>query len=140
MYWRIAMFPKLHRQMAFFCTLVTGGIFLLLSLICFSFAQNSIRQNGYASFLKEQATLLSNLQSQNVISHQWLNQMQEDHHLSIHLYDNGRPLHYQLLQGQTGAGSPQEALVDLALTTARDTRDLDIFQSSSSLFALHDFL
>lgn len=132
------MFPKLHRQMAFFCTLVTGGIFLLLSLVCFSFAQNSIRQNGYASFLKEQATLLSNLQSQDVISHQWLNQMQEDHHLSIHLYDNGRPLHYQLLQQQSGYGKRQETLVSLALATAKNTRGLDIFQASSSLLTLHE--
>ena len=99
------MFPKLRRQMTVFCTLVTESIFLALSLTCLFFAQNSIRQNSNASFLQELGTLLTNLQGQDVISHQWLNQLQEDHHLAIYLYDNGRPLYYQNLRQQTAERS-----------------------------------
>ena len=126
------MFSKLHRQMACFCTLITGSIFVALSLLCFFFAQSFIRQNGYASFLKEQSTLTANLQNQNIISHQWLNQMQQDHHLSIYLYDNGTPLYYQQLQ-RASSNQEHAELVSLAIDTAKSAHGLDIFRRFSSL-------
>lgn len=131
------MFSKLHRQMACFCTLITGSIFVALSLLCFFFAQSFIRQNGYASFLKEQSTLTANLQNQNIISHQWLNQMQQDHHLSIYLYDNGTPLYYQQLQ-RASSNQEHAELVSLAIDTAKSAHGLDIFRRFSSLSALHE--
>lgn len=133
----VVMFSKLHRQMACFCTLITASIFVALSLLCLFFAQNFIRQNGYASFLKEQSTLTANLQNQNIISHQWLNQMQQDHHLSIYLYDNGTPIYYQQLQ-HAFQNEEQSALVSLAIDTAQSAYGLDIFRRSSSLSALHE--
>lgn len=131
------MFRKLHRQLALFSTLVTGTIFSVLCLICLLFAQNSIRQNNYASFLKEQSTLVANLQSEQAISHQWLNQMQEDHHLTIYLYDNGAPLYYQVLR-QSHPGGPEDSLAASARQIARDTYGLDIFQNSSTLLIRHE--
>ncbi|MCI8281443.1 MAG: HAMP domain-containing histidine kinase [Lachnospiraceae bacterium] len=131
------MFRKLHRQLALFSTLVTGTIFSVLCLICLLFAQNSIRQNNYTSFLKEQSTLTANLQSEQAISHQWLNQMQENHHLIIYLYDNGSPLYYQFLH-QAGSAGPEDSLAESARRIARDTYGLDIFQNSSGLSVRHE--
>lgn len=131
------MFCKLHRQLALFATLVTGSIFSILCLICLLFAQSSIRQNNYASFLKEQSTLTANLQSEQAISHQWLNQMQEDHHLIIYLYDNGKPLCYQLLR-QSAPDSVEDGLAETARRIARDTYGLDIFQNSPGLSVRHE--
>ena len=77
------MLRKLHLQMTIFCTLITGAILLALSLLCLFAARNSVQENNYASFSKELAVLLANLQSQPYLSHQWLGQMQEEHHLKI---------------------------------------------------------
>lgn len=131
------MFSKLHRKMALFCTFFTGIILAALSLACFFFAQNSICQNNYASFLKELSTLMANLQKENSISHQWLNQLQENHHLMLFLYDNGNPLFYQQLQADSNIRS-NEHLPDLAIETARTRYGLDLFKSPASLVPQHE--
>lgn len=89
------MFRKLHLQLTFFCTLVTGLIFLTLTFICFSFAEKSLKETSYASFLSQQNSALIHLQEQEFISHQWLNQLLEKGQLTLYLYDNGTPLFYQ---------------------------------------------
>lgn len=131
------MFPKLHRHLAAFCTLITGIILAALSLACFFFAQNSIRQNNYASFLKELNTLMANLQRENIISHQWLNQVQSTHHLSLFLYDNGSPLFYQQLQLDKNIYSVS-GLPDRVIETAKNRYQLDILKSPASLSPRHE--
>lgn len=131
------MFLKLHRRMAVFCTLITGIILAALSFACLFFAQNSIRQNSYASFLKELSTLLTNLQGEATISHQWLNQIQETHHLTLCLYDNGAPLFYQQLQEEQNIDSLTE-LPALAIEAARSRFGLDILKAPASLVPRHE--
>ena len=38
------MFQKLHRQLTFFCAVITGAILVALSLVCLLFAQKAITQ------------------------------------------------------------------------------------------------
>lgn len=92
------MFKKLHRQLTFFCSAITGAILLALSLVCLLFAQKAITQTGYTSFQKELVSVIASLQSQEYISHQWLKQMQDQHHFTIYLYDNQDPIYYDRLQ------------------------------------------
>ena len=92
------MFQKLHRQLTFFCTVITGAILLALSVVCLLFARKAIVQTGYTAFQKELVSVIASLQSQNYISHQWLKQMQEQHHFTIYLYDNQESLYYDRLQ------------------------------------------
>lgn len=89
------MFQKLHLQMTLFCTTVTSCIFLLMTFICLLFAQNSLKENDYHSFLAQLNSVLSHLQEQNSISHQWLNKLQGNGQLKLFLYDNKKPLSYQ---------------------------------------------
>lgn len=131
------MFPKLHRRMTAFCTLVTGIILTSLSFACLFYAGNSIRQNSYASFLKELNTLLSNLQMEDTISHQWLSQIQETHHLMLCLYDNGAPLFYQQLKEEESPGSLKE-LSALATDTARSLYGLDTSKAPASPLPRHE--
>lgn len=131
------MFPKLHWRMTAFCTLVTGIILTALSFACLFYAGNSIRQNSYASFLKELNTLLSNLQREDTISHQWLSQIQETHHLMLCLYDNGAPLFYQQLKAEETSDSLKE-LTTFATGTARSRFGLDISKSPASLLPQHE--
>lgn len=92
------MFQKLHRQLTFFCTVITGAILLALSVVCLLFARKAIVQTGYTAFQKELVSVIASLQSQDYISHQWLKQMQEQHHFTIYLYDNQESLYYDRLQ------------------------------------------
>lgn len=128
------MLRKLHLQMAAFCTLFTGGILLALSLLCLLAASRSVRENCYASFSKELSILLANLQAQTWLSHQWLGQMQEEHHLKIYLYNNGEPLYYEALHPDDA----DSTLPRQALELARDSWGLDIFQDASGQRILHE--
>ena len=94
------MFKKLHRQLTFFCSVVTGAILVALSLVCLLLAKKAIMQTGYTAFQKELVSVITSLQSQNYISHQWLKQMQQQHHFAIYLYDNGEPIYYDRLQSR----------------------------------------
>ena len=63
-----------------------------------AFARKAIVQTGYTAFQKELVSVIASLQSQDYISHQWLKQMQEQHHFTIYLYDNQESLYYDRLQ------------------------------------------
>ncbi len=128
------MLRKLHLQMTIFCTLITGAILLALSLLCLFAARNSVQENNYASFSKELAVLLANLQSQPYLSHQWLGQMQEEHHLKIYLYNNGEPLFYETFHDEEESSVlPRQVLDD-----ARLRLELDIFQNTGGQRILHE--
>ena len=123
------MFHKLHRQMTFFCSAVTGAILLCLSMVSLIFAGRAITQSGYTTFQKELGSVLTNLQSQKYISHQWLKQMQDQHHFTIFLYDNGEPLYFERLQTKE-----QKALRDTVIKQLGK----DALLPSSGLYAQHE--
>lgn len=123
------MFHKLHRQMTFFCSAVTGAILIGLGAACLLFAGKAITQTGYSAFEKELGSVLTNLQSQRYISHQWLKQMQDQHHFTIFLYDNGEPVYFERLQTEK-----QKALRDTVLAHTGQ----DILTPSDGLFAHHE--
>ncbi len=123
------MFQKLHRQMTFFCSAITGAILIGLSTACLLFAGKAITQTGYSAFQKELVSVLTNIQSQEYISHQWLKQMQSQNHFTIFLYDNGEPLYYERLQKDA-----PDSLRDAVLAET----DLDIFNSREGLSTCHE--
>lgn len=55
------MFQKLHRQLTFFCTVITGAILLALSVVCLLFARKAIVQTGYTAFQKELVSVIASL-------------------------------------------------------------------------------
>lgn len=129
------MIRKLHLQMTLFCTLITGAILLGLSLLCLLAAEKSVRNNCYASFSKELSVLLTSLQSQPYLSHQWLGQMQEEHHLKLYFYNNGESLFYEALhEDKKESGDLPRQVLD----TARSDLGLDIFQNNSGQRILHE--
>lgn len=123
------MFQKLHRQMTFFCAAITGAILIGLSSVCLLFARRAIVQTGYTAFQKELGSVLTNLQSQSYISHQWLGQMQDRHHFTIFLYDNGEPIYFERLQTED-----RKALRDAVLQQMGQ----DVLSPSDGLLAQHE--
>lgn len=127
------MFRKLHIQLTLFCTLVTGLIFLSLTFICLSFAEKSLKETSYASFLSQLNSALIHLQEQEIISHQWLNQLQEKGHLTLYLYDNGTPLFYQNYHDTT----EEKRQIEEAEKAAQKKMGIDIFSRQTNQLTVH---
>lgn len=86
------MFQKLHLQMTLFCALITSLILVGLSCICLYISEQGAAQNSYMVFQNTVSSLLSHLENQTTISHEWLLQMKASNNLDLFLYDNGQPL------------------------------------------------
>ena len=127
------MFDKLHRQLTIFCTATIGTILVVLSLLCLFYARQSIIQTDRSSFQKQLNTILTSLQSQEYISHQWLNQMQNEYRFSIYLYDNGEPLYYEQLH-EDASNKRQASLREKAIRKSQ----VDIFYDNSGENAYHE--
>ncbi|WP_148410225.1 sensor histidine kinase [Murimonas intestini] len=91
------MFKKLHRQMTFFCTLITSLILISMTCLCLLIAERNTKERSYISFSDNLTSIFSYFEEQNVISHQWLLQMESTYHLKMHILDNGNPLFSQRL-------------------------------------------
>ena len=120
------MFSKLRRQMTGFCTLITGAIFVGMTVLCLFLSERSIRENQYQTFLNDVNAIVSYLESQTVISNQWLAKMEGSKRLSLSLYDNALPLLYNSLKEK------QEGLADMAREISAQEHGLDIFASMGS--------
>lgn len=127
------MFDKLHLELTIFCTLVTGGIFILLAAICLFFAQDGIKGNDYSAFLRQLSAIMIQLQEQDAISHQWLNQMQEQGQITLFLYDNNSPLYYQ----DYHSSKESNALREEVIQEARDNHQMDIFHANVQQVIAH---
>lgn len=114
------MFRRLHRQMALFCTLVTGGILVAMTVLCLFFSERAMRETLRQSFLNDVNQVLFYLQNQTVVENQHLTQLEQNQYL-FYLYDNGRPFLHNAMES-SGADSP----VRLALETAAREYQLDI--------------
>ena len=133
------MFHKLHYKLTLFCTFITGCIFLVLTFLCLVFAENSLKAEDNAAFLRQLNVALIHLQEQDMISHQWLNQIQENGHFLLYLYDNGTPLYYQRYHDT----EEDVRLREEAITKSKNEQNLDIFSEKPDQVILHtefDFL
>ena len=109
-------YQALHRKLTLFCTCVTQIILLALGALCVFVAEKNIKQGNETAFLTETSSVISHLQEQDVISHQWLNQLQENSSIQIYLYENGTPLFYDQYHQTTA----NEQLCENALLAAEE--------------------
>ncbi len=127
------MFQKLHLQMTLFCTFVTSGIFLALTFLCLLFAEKSIQKSGQGSFLAQLTPVLTHLQEQDCLSHQWLSRIQENGQLKLFLYDNAKPISYQNYH----FSKREMILAQEALDTASAKYGMDPFSLNPRRTVLH---
>ncbi len=121
------MFRKLHLQMTIFCALITSLILTGFSCICLSISEQGAEQNSYIVFQNNISSMLSHLESQTTISHQWLLQMKASSNLDIFLYDNGQPLHFNTMEH----ASALDNVLEQAIQTARESHGLNLNADSS---------
>lgn len=91
------MFKKLHIQMTLFSTFITGTILFIMTTVCLFIAESGTRQNSYSAFTNNIQSCITYLESQEVISHQWLSQAKNSYGIQMQIKDNQTPLFYDSL-------------------------------------------
>lgn len=84
------MFDKLRLKLTLLCSLITIAILWTMTALFWISSMDSQRQSAYASFQNDMNALLTNLESQETISHIWLKKMQNRSY-SIYLTDGSSP-------------------------------------------------
>ena len=116
------MFKKLHIQMTMFSTVITSAILIAMTLICLFIAESSLRQNSYSTFSNNVGSCIAYLESQSIISHQWLSQARSNYGIKMAIYDNNKPLFYDKLNEKTS----DTKLFEEAASITREIYALDL--------------
>lgn len=121
------MFKKLHIQMTLFSTFITGLILFLMAAACLYMAESATRQNSYSAFTNNIQSCITHLESQEVISHQWLSQAKSSYGIQMKIQDNQTPLFYDSLHDT----EKYKDNFELAKSISKDTYALDLDNPSS---------
>lgn len=120
------MFKKLHLQFTFFCTAVTSLILAAMTVVCLYIMESDASRQSFLSFRTNVNSMLSYLNGQSIISHQWLLEMENSYGFRIKISDNGNDLYYN----QLNYDQETEALFTLAQEQARDSYEISISPSA----------
>lgn len=98
------MFRKLHIHMTLFSTFITGTILVLLASACLIITESNIRQKHYTVFTNNAYSCVSHLESQNVLSHRWIQQAESNYGIDMQIYDGNTPLFLSSSTARTTCG------------------------------------
>ena len=85
------MFKKLHMQLTMFSTLITSLILVSLTVVSLFISDSGIKKNSYAAFLNDVNSIITYLENQDTISHDWIAKTQNNHEFMIDIVNNGAP-------------------------------------------------
>lgn len=85
------MFRKVHARLAAMCAGITTLILLVMSFGYLYISERGLQKNNFASFQNDMNTLISNLEQQTVITHEWLAKIEDHGKYRIQVIDNGVP-------------------------------------------------
>ena len=122
------MFRRLHIHMTLFSTLITGIILSLMAAACFLITERNIRQNHYTIFTNNAYSCISYLESQNVLSHRWMQQAQNNYHIQMQILDGEHPLFFDRLHENTDL----QDTFSLAKKESKENHGLDLTSSGSA--------
>lgn len=111
------MFKKLRIQLTLLCTSVSGMILILMSLLCLSVLESESRKTYFSDFQINISMLINHLESQLVISRDWLVQFRADTRFEMDIRDNGSKLIIESLSPL----SLQEEIFNQARLQARES-------------------
>lgn len=120
------MFHRLHRQMTIFCGLITGGILLLMTLACLMISEKALVQTSYEKFLNNGNSCAVYLETQNVLSHQWIRQAEQEYGIHLRILDNGKPLFFERLDPDRDID-----MLEKAAEVSREEQGLDVNYTGS---------
>lgn len=116
------MFRRLHIQMTFFSALIIGAVILIMTMFCNFIAVRSTQENIWTTFQNNAMSCISHIESQSVITNQWILQAEQNYDISIDIKDNGNSLYLKKLQGT----SAEENIFQKAASVSADSHGLDL--------------
>lgn len=122
------MFRRLHIHMTLFSTLITGIILSLMAAACLFITESNIRQNHYTIFTNNAYSCISYLESQNVLSHRWIQQAQNNYHIHMQILDGQHPLFFDQLHKT----SELKDVFSLAKKESKENHGLNLDSSGST--------
>ncbi|MDO4272658.1 MAG: HAMP domain-containing sensor histidine kinase [Eubacteriales bacterium] len=135
------MFRKLHIEMTIFSTLITSAILIAMTLVCLFIAEKGTRENSYTTFSNNVNSCITHLESQVVLSHQWILQAEKAYGVKMKIKDNGNSLFFDKLN----PAQESEAAFHKAIAISRDTQGLDLesagrtYVTKTTIFKMGDY-
>ena len=124
------MFSKLHRQMTFFSTLITSGILILMAVACLVISERGITRNSYESFLNNGNSCVAYLEKQDVVSHKWILEAEQEYGVNIRILDNGKRLYFDKLN-EKSSEDEGEKMLEQAAAISKEEQGLDVEYAGS---------
>ena len=100
------MFRQVHRRLTLLCAGITILVLIFMSCSYLYISEKNLKENSYASFGNDMNTLLSNLENQTVITHEWLSKLEGGGKYIISIHDNDK----DFLWGQQDGSGRKAAL------------------------------
>ena len=88
------MYQKIHKRFTLMFTGVASLILISLSASCLYLSEQALQKNSFQSFSEEMNTIVSHLEQQTVISHEWLAKVSRNGRYLLAVYDHDVPLTY----------------------------------------------
>lgn len=86
------MFRKIQYLLTLLCAGTTAAILLVMSFIYLYVSETGLKQSQFLSFQHAMDNFVNNFKQQNVITPEWLSQMESSNSYWIRITDNGVPL------------------------------------------------
>lgn len=113
------IFQKVHFRLAMLCGGITTLILLAMSCGYLYISEKSLKDSSFISFQNDMNTIISNLEQQTVITHQWLTKIEDNEKYLIQILDNGIPFLFN-----ERSSEEQKMLFDLAWKTYEEQFEL----------------
>lgn len=85
------LFRTAHRRLTFLCAGITAAILCLFSCLYLYLAERTLQDNQQLAFSQSMANLTDSLKQQTVITHSYLNTLEQNNDYQIYLWDHGVP-------------------------------------------------
>nr|WP_308628479.1 HAMP domain-containing sensor histidine kinase [uncultured Eisenbergiella sp.] len=85
------MFRQVHRRLTLLCAGITILVLILMSCSYLYISEKNLKETSFTSFQNDMNTLLSNLENQTIITHEWLSKMEGNGKYFLSIRDNGQP-------------------------------------------------
>lgn len=131
------MFKRLHLQFTFYSTLITSLILIGMTFFCLIILEKQSEKGNYMSFQNNVNSILTHLENQDSLAHQWILQMESSYGITIRIKDNGSPLYFNKLNDDSSITPLLEQIQSIAKLSY--ALDLDNYQQVTTLTRHQEF-
>lgn len=115
------LFQTARRRLTFLCAGITAAILCLFSCLYLYLAERTLLDNHQLAFSHNMTNLTDSLRQQTVITHNYLNTLEQNNDYQIYLWDHEIPYHFNQTSSHTLSAEVQELLLSLLSPGGKET-------------------